>query len=94
MRGFESRPSLSQLGATKKKKVSLSGQINRGGKMSKKDYKLIAKGIREARFLVANSVEDQMIIDTVVIRVGTRLAEDNERFNMAKFVKACEVDGK
>jgi hypothetical protein len=60
--------------------------------MTRKDYILIAGALRTVR--QANStVAHGLAIDDAALHLATRLANDNPRFDRARFLKACGVDG-
>jgi hypothetical protein len=60
--------------------------------MSRKDYRLIAAAIREARGISYRLV-DQITIDIVAGSIAEKLGEDNSAFDRAKFLNACEIGG-
>lgn len=56
--------------------------------MTRKDYKLIADAVNEAR-LLSNYVLPERAIELVAQTLATALAKDNPRFDMERFIEAC-----
>ena len=54
--------------------------------MTKKDYELIADALNASHFVAAN---DQRTIADVANRLAHRLAEQNPRFNITRFMSAA-----
>lgn len=61
------------------------------GAMTKKHFQAIATAIRDARALTSPLAE--AAIDAVAESIADRLAEDSPRFNRARFLAACGVEG-
>ena len=57
--------------------------------MTKKDYKLIAKAIRQARHDLNN--EWPSIFDEIIDNLAFELEADNSAFDADQFRKACEL---
>lgn len=53
--------------------------------MTRKDYKLIADAVNEARMLAEHPDSVQLAAQTL----ATALAKDNPRFDMERFIEAC-----
>ena len=69
--------------------------------MTRKDYVLIAKAIREVRkefpqryFEELEITKSKAIIDIIVATLSDRLAEENPRFDRAKFVEASKLESR
>ena len=56
--------------------------------MTKKDYILIAAALRAAR--EGQDTDAQTTITHVARRVGAELTSTNPRFDLSRFLKACE----
>lgn len=63
--------------------------------MTKKDYEAIAAAIAQAKMSTTDDGYSADTIDVAIYRVATNLASimiaDNERFDRAKFLRACGV---
>jgi hypothetical protein len=61
--------------------------------MTKKDYELIAEGIRVSRYgnIASDTPEFQHGIDRVVVNLAFRFGMANPRFDTKKFYAACLV---
>lgn len=60
--------------------------------MTRKDYILISDALRTVR--QANSTTAHgLAIDDAALHLATRLANDNPRFDRARFLAACGVAG-
>ena len=57
--------------------------------MSRKDYELIAQAVSQGRYSTT-SKEAQKAIDLVVVYLSNALSAQNERFDLIKFLSACE----
>ena len=64
--------------------------------MTRKDYVLIAKAIRTTRSLYAFNKSEiaKLAIDSVTDTLANRLAEENPRFDRAKFVEASKLESR
>lgn len=82
--------------------VSSNKQTKEKIAMTRKDYVLIAKALRENRKLweanplqIEETVSVAMLaIDGVVDTLANRLAEENPRFDRAKFVEASKLESR
>tara|TARA_R100001082_G_scaffold40304_2_gene21275 strand:- start:6856 stop:7077 length:222 start_codon:yes stop_codon:yes gene_type:complete len=70
--------------------------------LTRKDYVLIAKAIRENRKLwevnplqIEETVSvAKLAIDSIVATLANRLYEENPRFDRAKFIEASELESR
>lgn len=61
--------------------------------MTKKDYILIAKAVKEARDDVQNAPHNEKyIVSTVAFALARELEKDNSRFDRQKFIEACGIE--
>ena len=60
--------------------------------MTKKDYILIAKVIKEVATGWNYDSKYAYVVSTIAVQLAERLEKDNTRFNRDKFLKACEVE--
>ena len=76
--------------------VSSNKQTKEKIAMTRKDYVLIAKAIRTTRSLYAFNKSEiaELAIDTVVDTLANRLAEENPKFDRAKFVQASQLESR
>lgn len=60
--------------------------------MTKKDYEIIAKAIAHSRYLGGQAItqEYQSAIDTVTLRIARVLEDTNPRFDVSRFLSACQ----
>jgi exoribonuclease II len=56
--------------------------------MSKKDYELIASVLRDQRR--NRSLAERDLVDQIIRKFAVELMNTNARFNMPKFLEACE----
>jgi hypothetical protein len=62
--------------------------------MTRKDYELIAKAIKDARAQVpSNNASAHAVMDVLAINLSNALFNDNTRFNSDRFIKAAEGPG-
>lgn len=59
--------------------------------MTRKDYELIAKVLKDLNDDFNNGGADEVSLALVAEELATALALDNPRFNRARFVSACGV---
>lgn len=76
--------------------VSSNKQTKEKIAMTRKDYVLIAKAIRTTRGLYTFNRNEiaELAIDSVVDTLANRLAEENPRFDRAKFVEASKLESR
>jgi hypothetical protein len=65
------------------------GNYRKGDRMTRKDYELLAKAIREAMWIEEGNTERQYGISRVVHILAFSLQSDNSRFQNERFLKAC-----
>lgn len=58
--------------------------------MTRKDYELIAKGIRTARTAALSNMTPSQVLELVQVEIADLLLRDNASFNARKFHAACE----
>jgi hypothetical protein len=59
--------------------------------MTKKDYELIAKTLRNYNYLVPATTPAPEVIEGICKDLATRLGDDNKKFNRDRFLAACGV---
>lgn len=61
--------------------------------MTRKDYELLAQAVRDALYdpSVQPSTECQRAVRLVACHIADDLADDNDRFDRERFLKACGV---
>ena len=76
--------------------VSSNKQTKEKIAMTRKDYVLIAKAIRTTRSLYAFNKSEiaELAIDSVTDTLANRLAEENPRFDRAKFIQASQLESR
>ena len=73
--------------------VSSNKQTKEKIAMTRKDYVLIAKAIRTTRGVFHDEIA-LLAIDSVTDTLANRLAEENPRFDRAKFVEASKLESR
>lgn len=61
--------------------------------MTRKDYVAFAQLITEASDAENNSQEAEAAVRTLARRIADVFAADNSRFDRARFLKACGLEG-
>ena len=73
--------------------VSSNKQTKEKIAMTRKDYVLIAKAIRVTRGVFHDEIA-LLAIDSVTDTLANRLAEENPRFDRAKFLQASKLESR
>lgn len=60
--------------------------------MSKKDYEALARVLRTNRRYSKVSPDAAAVVDDIARDLSVALYADNDRFDKARFLAACEVD--
>lgn len=60
--------------------------------MTRKDYVLIAKSIKQTRDMFADGSPSTKAIDIAAMELATVLKSENQRFDRQRFLTACGVN--
>lgn len=60
--------------------------------MSKRDYEMLARVLRTNRRYSKVSPDAAAVVDDIARDLSVALHSDNDRFDKARFLAACEVD--